>query len=115
MSDVQLSTEYLSRELRDLLDASATIVRSFQRGASMTSRGVSITILEKNPEGLSEFWDKIEALRLMLVTGVPIGAPCGLTDDARKKCPNMDWWDGDETFSFRCDVCGVKGCGEHPQ
>jgi hypothetical protein len=107
--------DYLRRELAEFVEVARQAVAHFQDGPSISAGGVVVTV---SPSGsgaaLAEFHDRADKLAAVAKSCLRRGEPCGLTGD-RRACPNFEYWDGDETFSYDCPVCGVKGGGEHPQ
>lgn len=111
----ETNEQYLRRELAEFVELARRAVSHFQANSRLCVHGVTVTVT-KSSDGLflGEFHDRCTQLAAVAKSGLRRGAPCGLTGD-RRTCPNFEMHDGDETFSYVCEVCGIKGGGEHPQ
>lgn len=110
-------TEYLRRELREFVDLASKAVRHFQKNPGIITGNVHVIVIAgHDPEyTLANFWERSEQLEKVARGSYRRGERCEIEVGDRRPCPNFEFNDGDETYSFNCSVCGIKGGGEHPQ
>lgn len=116
--------EYWKQQLRQALRLGEAAIRYYQCGSAVIVDGTSVVVTsprerDKHREeyagaGPGDFWTFQDAATRSLASGLQIGKPCDILGD-RRGCPNFEFNDGDETYSYSCAVCGVSGSGEHPE